>query len=160
MGASMSTPGQYQPASQHADSDKINEHHANIHSRQSSISSESSGTSASSAEKALANHPAVVKQEPTPDFTASLKPAPVPTSQLDPLSREYPKPTEEINVSEMLNRKPHKWSLGYYINETPIRSPSPSPSRKDPELAAREMEKSKRELLEAREEIGRLSIPK
>lgn len=153
MGAYISTEGQYQPAND-------NQHQPNNHSRQSSISSESSGTSASSAQKALANQSAVAKEEPSASFSASLKPAPVPTSQLDPLSREYPKPTEEPNVSEMLDRKPHKWSLGHYIKETPIRSPSPSPSRNDPELAAREMEKSKRELLEAREEIRRLSMPK
>lgn len=80
-------------------------------------------------------------------------------SQLDPLSRDYPQPTGEVDVSEMLNRKPMKWSVGHYIKETPSRTAS-SQMKEDKEEAARQMEARKRELLKVKEEMRQWALSK
>lgn len=115
-------------------------------SRKSSISSQSSGMSASSAHQAA---------QPSALATAHAGAA----SQLDPLSREYPQPTGEVDVSEMLSRKPMKWSIGHYIKETPSRTAS-SQTMDDKEEAARQMEARKRELLKAKEELRQWALSK
>ncbi|ROV98434.1 hypothetical protein VMCG_07126 [Cytospora schulzeri] len=73
---------------------------------------------------------------------------------VDPLSRTFPKPTEEVNVAEMLERKPLKWTVGHYI-KTPTREVSDP--FEDKEKIAQDMEARKRELLAAKEELRRLS---
>lgn len=131
--------------------------HIRTHSRQSSISSESSGASASSAQRAVKSS-AVTKEPPTTEHLEDVLPPAISASQMDPLSRDYPKPTEEVNVSEMLNRTPMKWTLGHYIKEKPTREPL-SP-HEDREQDARTLEDKKKELMKAKEEIRKLSIPK
>lgn len=125
-------------------------------SRKSSISSNSSGASASSAQQAVDASAAVAEQPAT-----SLLPLlsnPVPAPQVDPLSRDYPKPTEEVNVAEMLSRKPMKWSVNHYIKETAALRAASTPTVEDRGRAARELEDRKRELLAAKEEIRRLAL--
>lgn len=114
--------------------------HAN--SRKSSISSQISGASATSAQ-----------------FSESLYPRPEPSYPVDPLAREYPKPTKDLDVREALNRKPGKWTLGHYIKETPVRN-SQQVNERDPDKIARDLEAKKQELLKAKEEIRALSFPK
>lgn len=155
MGAYVSTPEAASPQVPHKMPEPRD--HTYTHSRQSSISSESSGASASSAQRAVESS-AVTEAPPTTDFLEHPLPPAIPASQMDPLSREYPKPTEEVNVSEMLKRTPMKWTLGHYIKETPIRK-SLSP-REDREQATRNLEDKKNELLKAKEEMRKLSIPK
>ena len=73
---------------------------------------------------------------------------------LDPLSRKFPKPTEEVNVAEMLERKPLKWTLGHYI-KTPTKEAS-DPFN-DKAKVAQNTEAKKVELLAAKEEMRRLA---
>lgn len=73
---------------------------------------------------------------------------------VDPMSRTFPKPTEEVNLDELLERKPLKWSLGHYI-KTPTREQSDP--FEDKEKIALDIEARKRELLAAKEEMRRLS---
>lgn len=130
------------------------------HSRQSSICSESSRASINSAQQILGS--SVVAKQPPTDHPESLLPGIVTATQVDPLSREYPKPVEEINVAEMLQRKPMKWSLGHYIQVAPTRvatSELAGPVR-DKEQVAQDLEAKKRELLEAKEQMRRLSLAK
>lgn len=126
--------------------DDMRDASSNQSSRKSSISSQSSGMSASSIHQAAQS------------FALSTAHA-APASQLDPLSRDYPQPTGEVDVSEMLNRKPMKWSVGHYIKETPSRTAS-SQMREDKEEAARQMEARKRELLKAKEEMRQWALSK
>ncbi|KAF3770000.1 hypothetical protein M406DRAFT_325476 [Cryphonectria parasitica EP155] len=111
-------------------------------SRQSSISSNDSGASAGSA-----------GQQAPPPFHASLA-----EQQLDPLSRAYPKPAQEIDVREALARKPMKWTLGHYFKETPTREPHAQTV--DRATRALDLEAKKRELLKAKDEIRMLALPK
>lgn len=130
--------------------------HAN--SRKSSISSQISGASATSAQHAVESS-GLAKQPPTAQFSESLYPRPEPSYPVDPLAREYPKPTEDLDVREALNRKPGKWTLGHYIKETPVRN-SQQVNERNPDKIARDMEAKKKELLKAKEEIRALSFPK
>lgn len=131
------------------------------HSRKSSTCSQLSRVSASSAQQTVGSS-VVVKQPPTDTLTETLQPQVVPAGRVDPLSREYPKPSENINVAEMLKRKPMKWSLGHYISEAPTRAPtSELPSQVvDKEEVARDLEAKKRELLEAKEQVRNMSLAK
>lgn len=122
--------------------------------RHSSVSSESSEASASSAHRALqssalANHPPALSHS----VPGLHKPA-----QVDPLSRVFPKPAQEINVLEALAREPLKWSLGHYIKKAPMGDLDGQ--IQDKEKAARDKDAKKRLLMEAKEEIRRLSLPK
>lgn len=127
-------------------------------SRKSSISSQHSGASATSAQHAVESA-GLTKQPPTAQFSDSLYPRPEPSYPVDPLAREYPKPTQDLDVREALNRKPGKWTLGHYIKETPVRN-SQQAHERDPEKIARDMEAKKQELLKAKEQIRALSLPK
>lgn len=128
------------------------------HSRQSSISSQQSGASTSSAQHAVESS-VLTKQPPTAEFTELLQPRPEPSHPIDPLAREYPKPIEELDVREALNRKPGRWTLGHYIRETPVRSAQES-REQDPEKVVRDIEAKKQEMLRARDEIRALFLPK
>lgn len=128
------------------------------HSRKSSISSQDSGVSASSAQRAVESS-ALTKQLPTAGLTESLYPRNEPCYPIDPLAREYPKPAKDLDVREALNRKPGRWTLGHYIKETPVRD-SQQARECNSEKVARDMEAKKQELLRAREEIRALSLPK
>ncbi|KAK2605202.1 hypothetical protein N8I77_008057 [Diaporthe amygdali] len=113
-------------------------------SRRSSVASGTSSVdSSSSAERALLSSTAATPSTP---------------SELDPLSRSFPKPTEDVNLDEMLARKPLKWTLGHYVKEVPTREPSKPAEDKD--RLARDMEAKKKEMLAAKEEILRLSAGK
>ncbi|KAJ4425013.1 hypothetical protein N0V82_000295 [Gnomoniopsis sp. IMI 355080] len=128
------------------------------HSRKSSISSQNSGTSASSAQRAVESS-ALIKQSPTAGFTDSFHPRPEPSYPVDPLARQYPKPAEDLDVREALNRKPGRWTLGHYIKDTPVRD-SPQARECDSEKVARDMEVKKQELLRAKEEMRALFLQK
>lgn len=116
-------------------------------SRRSSISS--AGTS-------TVDGSSFADQNKRPAYTTSSSASSVcshsdPSYPVDPLSRTFPKPTEEVNVSEMLDRKPLKWTVGHYI-KTPTREVS------DPfDQAAQDMEIRKAKLLAAKEEMRRLA---
>lgn len=124
-------------------------------SRHSSVSSESSGASASSTQQVV-QPPILATQSQTPQET-SLHPQLL-AAQLDPLARDYPKPAQEIDVREALARKPIKWTLGHYISEQSTAEPRPKTA--DRETISRDLEAKKRELLQAKEDILKLSLPK
>lgn len=126
------------------------------HSRQSSISSESSGVSTSSAQRAVQSSVAATQSASVSSVSFALQPDPA--YPIDPLSRDYPKPTGEVNLDEMLARKPKKWTLGHYITETSTRK-LPNPVE-DKQQIVQDLEAKKRELLDAKEYIQKLTIPK
>lgn len=126
-----------------------------LQSRHNSISSESSGVSNSSAQEALKC--SVLTKLPVPSSTFATILGPESKYPVDPLSRDYPKPTGEVNLDEMLARKPVKRSLAHYISEIPLRERTNA--MKDKRWVAQDLEEKKRELLEAKKEIQRLSIP-
>lgn len=110
-------------------------------SRRSSVASGTSSVdSSSSAEQAMRSS------------------SPSQTADVDPLSRTFPKPTEDVDLDEMLARKPLKWTLGHYVKEAATREPSKPAEDKD--RLAQDMEAKKREMLAAKEEIRRLSAGK
>lgn len=115
-------------------------------SRRSSVASGTSSVdSSSSAEQAMrSSSPSQCSAEQTGD--------------VDPLSRTFPKPTEDVDLDEMLARKPLKWTLGHYVKEAATREPSKPAEDKD--RLAQDMEAKKREMLAAKEEIRRLSAGK
>lgn len=80
------------------------------------------------------------------------------TGDVDPLSRTFPKPTEDVDLDEMLARKPLKWTLGHYVKEAATRESSKPAEDKD--QLAQDMEAKKREMLAAKEEIRRMSAGK
>ncbi|PSS03798.1 hypothetical protein BD289DRAFT_478284 [Coniella lustricola] len=123
-------------------------------SRHSSVSSESSGASASSAQQATQ----LLPQPQTPLSRETLLHPQLLAAQLDPLSRDYPKPVHEIDVREALARKPIKWTLGHYISEQSAAEPRPKTT--DRETISRDLEAKKRELLQAKEDILKLTLPK
>lgn len=127
-----------------------------LESRHSSISSESSCASKTSAQNA--EQSAILTKHPASGQAYCSAPRPAVTYPTDPLSREYPKPTEEVDLEEMLARKPLRWSLAHYIKERPIREP-PNPMD-DKQRVARDLETKKKELLEAKEQIQKLNISK
>lgn len=135
--------------------------------RQSSVSSSSSKNSLSSLQQALQSYPAAAAaatNTSTSTSTTTTAPAshtkfPSAAHPIDPLSRDYPKPTEELNVREALDRKPRKWTLAHYIKETPVLDFEEA-REKDRERIAREREERKQELLHAKEELRRMSLPK
>lgn len=111
-------------------------------SRKSSVSSISSRASTSSAQRA----------------ELPLSTTATPLSQVDPLSRDYPQPTEEVNVAEMLSRKPMKWSVGHYI--TSSSRGTAARAAEDRQRAAQELDARKREFLAAKEELRKLGLSK
>lgn len=130
------------------------------HTRQSSVSSESSRDSISSAQQAIL--PAIIAdtiQPPILTFTQPYVPKTNPPYPVDALARSFPKPTEELDVKEALSRKPGRWTLAHYIKETPVRDPE-EVREQDREKIARDMEAKKQELLRAREEIQKMALPK
>lgn len=125
-------------------------------SRQSSTYSNSSSASASSAQQAVGSSAVAAGQHI--EFLLPLPSGPVPAPQVDPLSRDYPKPTEEVNVAEMLRRKPMKWSIGHYIKQTGSARAASTPPAEDGEWSAQELEARKGKLLAAKEEMRRLAL--
>lgn len=93
---------------------------------------------------------------PAPSSTFAAIPKPESRCPVDPLARDYPKPTGEINLDEMLASKPGKRSLAHYISVTPFREPTNA--MQDKRWVAQDLEAKKRELLAAREQIQRLGI--
>lgn len=136
--------------------------------RQSSVSSSSSKNSLSSLQQALQSYPAAAAAATNTSTSTSTTTTTAPASHtkfpsaahpIDPLSRDYPKPTEELNVREALDRKPRKWTLAHYIKETPVLDFEEA-REKDRERIAREREERKQELLHAKEELRRMMLPK
>lgn len=122
-----------------------------LQSRRSSIASGTSSVdSASSAEKGLPPQTTATSSSSSSSTCSQVDPA----YPVDPLSRTFPEPTEDVDVAEMLERKPLKWTLGHYI-KTPTREPSDPFD--DKEKVALDMEARKRELLAAKEEMQRLA---
>ncbi|KAL8370352.1 hypothetical protein RB595_000636 [Gaeumannomyces hyphopodioides] len=97
------------------------------------------------------------------------------TAQLDPLARNYPAPaaTDRLDLDEMLARKPQKWTLGHYFHKSraagyndgggSASDPSNLSSPPLDGIAAghrrkSELERAKKELLAAQEEIQRLAV--
>ncbi|KAK4245392.1 hypothetical protein C7999DRAFT_16401 [Corynascus novoguineensis] len=116
-----------------------------------------------------------LKQAPKQPQRSHTTPAQAPASELDdrpvmprrsatyivapePLSRDYPKPTEEATLEEMLARKPCKHSLGHYLRN-PKESNIHHEPRTEAEFAerARKFEETKRELRMDRERLASLA---
>ncbi|KAK4123712.1 hypothetical protein N657DRAFT_421792 [Parathielavia appendiculata] len=73
---------------------------------------------------------------------------------LDPLSREYPKPTHEPSLDELLSRPPLKWSLGHYVKSARERKTVDNDGQEEEEEERRRrFEEAKRNLLRAKEMI-------
>lgn len=125
-------------------------------SRHDSIFSESSGVSNSSAQDTLKC--SILTKIPAPSSTLAAILGPQSHYPVDPLCRDYSKPTGEINLDEMLAREPGKRSLAHYISEIPFREQTSA--IKDKRWVSQDLEAKKRELLEAKEQIRRLDIPR
>ncbi|KAL7950403.1 hypothetical protein V8C42DRAFT_306382 [Trichoderma barbatum] len=69
------------------------------------------------------------------------------TNPVPPLSREYPKPANDIDVKEALERQPGRWSIQGQIKANQIRAQSAALRPDDRERKARDFEAAKRELL-------------
>lgn len=125
-------------------------------SRRSSVASGTSSVdSSSSAEQAMRSSAAATPSSPS---SSSSQCSAEQTGDVDPLSRTFPKPTEDVDLDEMLARKPLKWTLGHYVKEAATREPSKPAEDKD--RLAQDMEAKKREMLAVKEEIRRLSAGK
>jgi len=72
----------------------------------------------------------------------------------DPLSLDFPPPTSEATVEEMLARSPQKWSLRHYLRDNAREA---KVAIKDREAQARAFEDAKKELLKAKEELSLLA---
>lgn len=66
---------------------------------------------------------------------------------LPPLSREYPKPANDVDVREALERQPGRWSIQGQIKANQMRAQSAALRPDDKERKARDFEAAKRELL-------------
>ncbi|TFB05908.1 hypothetical protein CCMA1212_002119 [Trichoderma ghanense] len=66
---------------------------------------------------------------------------------LPALSRDFPKPTDEVDVKEALERQPGRWSLQGQIKANNMRARSAALRLDDKEGKARAFEEAKRELL-------------
>ncbi|KAK0711094.1 hypothetical protein B0H67DRAFT_646501 [Lasiosphaeris hirsuta] len=77
---------------------------------------------------------------------------PAPKVRLDAMSREFPKPTHEPSLEEMLARPAQKWSLSHYVKNARDRKPPVV----DKEKQAQDFEKTKNSLRQAREDLLRL----
>ncbi|KAI3393315.1 hypothetical protein diail_4448 [Diaporthe ilicicola] len=124
-------------------------------SRRSSVASGTSVDSSSSAEQAIRSSAAATPPSPS---SSPSQPCADPAYEVDPLSRTFPKPSEEVNLDDLLARKPLKWTLGHYVKEASAREPSKPVEDKD--RLAQDMEAKKKEMLAAKEEIRRLSAGK
>lgn len=73
----------------------------------------------------------------------------------DPLLREYPKPSGQVDIDEMLTRPPGKWSLGHYFHKSRhvTRETSLEPMLED---RKGELEEAKKQLMAARNELRQL----
>lgn len=111
--------------------------------------------SSSSAEQAIRASSAATPSSPS---STSSHISADQTGDVDPLARNFPKPTEDVDLDEMLARKPLKWTLGHYVKEASAREPSKPAEDKD--RLAQDMEAKKKEMLAAKEEIRRLSASK
>ncbi|KAM6488024.1 hypothetical protein HDV62DRAFT_9837 [Trichoderma sp. SZMC 28011] len=69
------------------------------------------------------------------------------TNPLPPLSREYPKPVNEIDVKEALERQPGRWSIQGQMKANQIRAQHAALRPEDKDQKARDFEAAKRELL-------------
>ena len=65
----------------------------------------------------------------------------------DPLSRDYPKPTHEPGLEELLARTPGRWSLSHYVKNAPVTGVFEVEAAE----RARNFEQVKRDLVKAKE---------
>lgn len=111
-------------------------------SRRSSVASGTSSVdSSSSAEQAMRSSAAATPSSPSP---SSSQCSVEQTGDVDPLARTFPKPTEDVDLDEMLARKPLKWTVGHYVKEAAIRESSRPAEDKD--RLAQDMEAKKEEI--------------
>ncbi|KAK0623543.1 hypothetical protein B0T14DRAFT_495006 [Immersiella caudata] len=79
-----------------------------------------------------------------------------PSIKHDAMTCHFPKPTEELNLDEMLAREPRKHTLGHWFkNGKEVRLPETTPAQQ-----AKAFEDAKKELLRAKEEMLKLYIGK
>ncbi|KAK4224154.1 hypothetical protein QBC38DRAFT_26272 [Podospora fimiseda] len=113
-------------------------------SMSSSVSSDASSTTSE-----IMSRPTLAPRTSTSNLTPLPTPTPVPgrvRHTVDPLSREFPKPTHEPTLDELLARKPGKWSLNHYVKNA--KDISLQNEQLNIEARRREMEEAKRRLLE------------
>ncbi|KAL2181759.1 uncharacterized protein P884DRAFT_10081 [Thermothelomyces heterothallicus CBS 202.75] len=107
------------------------------------------------------DHPQRSHTTPAPASEDDRPPAPRRSAThvvaLDPMSREYPKPTQELSLDEMLARKPGKHSLSHYLRNPRVSKITDEP-RTAEEFAerARKFEETKQKLRMDREKIAAL----
>jgi hypothetical protein len=90
------------------------------------------------------------------DIASSLTTGARPKVKRDAMTTYFPKPTEELNLEEMLAREPRKHTLGHWFkNGKDIKLPVHTPAQQ-----AKAFEDTKKELLRAKEELLMLSINK
>ncbi|KAK3357526.1 hypothetical protein B0T25DRAFT_516939 [Lasiosphaeria hispida] len=88
-----------------------------------------------------------------PPHVLRVATTPVPTVRLDAMSRQFPKPTHEPSLEEMLARPAQKWSLSHYVKNARDRKTPVA----DKEKEAQDFERTKNALRQAKEELQRLS---
>lgn len=70
-----------------------------------------------------------------------------PTNPLPPLSREFPRPVEEVDVKTALERQPGRWTIKGQIEANMRRAQQATDDEAAKEKRARDFEAAKRELL-------------
>lgn len=108
-----------------------------------------SSTSSSSTDLPEFGRPA----QPTRVTTTSSQ---APRAPIDPLSREYPKPTADIDVAEALAREPRKWTLAHWAKNAKEAQRIPLSK----EIQAKKFEEAKKELMKAKAEMAALTFGK
>ncbi|KAK5990005.1 hypothetical protein PT974_08268 [Cladobotryum mycophilum] len=74
---------------------------------------------------------------------------------LPPLSREFPKPEDEVDVKAALQRQPGRWSIKGQIEAAQRRTNQPSSPVDEKERRSRDLEAAKRQLMAFHETINR-----
>jgi hypothetical protein len=121
-------------------------------SHRSSFSSNSSSIVAEPGTLRLRPEPPALR--PAQPTRAATTTGPISSQKVvavDALSRQFPKPTHEPSLEEMLARPPQKWSVGHYVKnareaKTPVQ---------DKEQQAKAFAEAKRELLAAKAAMER-----
>jgi hypothetical protein len=115
----------------------------------------SSVDSSSSAEQAVRSSAAATPPSPS---STSFHSSANQKGDIDPLTRTFPKPSEEVDLDEMLSRKPLKWTLGHYVKEASMREQTKPVE--DRHRLAQDMEAKKKEMLAVKEEMRQISAGK
>ena len=125
-------------------------------------------SSFSSTASSVAAEPGTMRLRPEPPTLRPVQPTRAATTAdpttpstmqkavaVDALSRNFPKPTQEHSVEEMLARPPQKWSLGAYVKSA---RDARAPVADNKEQQARAFTDAKKELLAAKEAMKQMAV--